>query len=112
MSELVTKSLLSALGLANLTRQAIQKTVQDAAAKSSLSEKEGRRLVKDLQRRSTHAQKRMQKTVRSAVSTLVKDLNTVLGPYGTKTAKARGKARKSTRRRGSAGAARGKARKS
>ena len=108
MTDLIGKALLRGLGLANLTKNAIKKTVDDVAAKSSLSEDEGRRLFKDLQRRSTKAQKRMEKTVGTAVNRLLKDLNLTVVRTPSKTAKpakAAG-ATRARRRRGGAGKAR------
>ena len=105
MANLISKALLRGLGLASLTKNAIKKTVDNVAAKSSLSEEEGRRLVKDLQRRSSKAQKRMEKTVGTAVNRLLKDLNLTVvrnRPKSAKPAKAAGKATRARRRRRSA----------
>ena len=57
MSDLISRALLSGLGLASLTKDAIKKTAEDLVDSSKLSEEEGRKLVEDLQRRSTQAQK-------------------------------------------------------
>ena len=75
MSDLMTKALLSGLGLASLTKSAVQKTVEDLLKKSDLSEEEGKRLVKELHRRSTKAQKTMEKTVETAINKLLKNLH-------------------------------------
>jgi polyhydroxyalkanoate synthesis regulator phasin len=75
MSDLIRKALLSGLGLANLTRDAVQKTAEDLVRKSNLSEEEGRRLVKDLHRRSAKAQRDLEKTMHTAVNKLLKNLN-------------------------------------
>jgi polyhydroxyalkanoate synthesis regulator phasin len=109
VTDLIGKTLLRGLGLANLTKNAIMKTVDGVAAKSSLSEDEGRRMVKDLKRRSTKAQKRMEKTVGTAVNRLLKDLNLTIARTPSKPAKrakAAGTATRSRRRRGGAGKAR------
>jgi polyhydroxyalkanoate synthesis regulator phasin len=109
VTDLIGKALLRGLGLANLTRNAIKKTVDDVAARSSLSEDEGRKLVKDLKRRSTKAQKRMEKTVGMAVNTLLKELNLTVvrtPSKATKPAKSAGGATRARRRRGGAGKAR------
>ena len=105
MTDLISKALLRGLGLANLTKNAIKKTVDDVAHKSSLSEDEGRRLFKDLQRRSSKAQKRMEKTVGTAVNRLLKDLHLQIVRTPTKTAKpakAAGRSTRAGRRRGGA----------
>lgn len=108
MSELISKALLSALGLASLTKDAIKKTAEDFVKKSSLSEKEGRRLVKDLHRRSTKAQKTLEKTVETAVNKLLKNLNLAIVSDRSKGAKAAGKVVRKSRRRGGANKAGGR----
>jgi polyhydroxyalkanoate synthesis regulator phasin len=102
VNELISKAFLRGLGLANLTKDAIQKTVEDLAKKSSLSEEEGKRLVKDLHRRSAKAQKRMEKTVETAVNTMLKSLNLAIVRDRAKPAKTGGKVSGRSRRRGSA----------
>ena len=52
MSEVISKALLCGLGLASLTKDAIQKTAEDLVKQSKISEDEGRRMVKELQKRS------------------------------------------------------------
>ncbi len=102
MSNLVSRALLSGLGLASLTKNAIQKTAEDLVKRSNLSEEEGRRLVKDLHRRSTKAQKAMEKTVEKAVNKLLKNLNLAIVSDRAKGAKTAGKAARKNRRSGSA----------
>ena len=63
MSDLISRALLSGLGLASLTKDAIKKTAEDLVDQSKLSEEEGRKLVEDLQRRSTQAQKALEKKI-------------------------------------------------
>jgi len=94
MSDLISKALLSGLGLASLTKDAIQKTAEDLVKKSNLSEEEGRRLVKELHRRSTKAQKDMEKTVETAVNKLLKNLNLAIVHNQAKSAKGTGKSRR------------------
>jgi polyhydroxyalkanoate synthesis regulator phasin len=67
VSDLISKALLVGLGLASLTKDAIQKMVEDLVDQSKISESEGRRLVKDLQRRSTQARKSLEKQADTAV---------------------------------------------
>jgi polyhydroxyalkanoate synthesis regulator phasin len=67
MGDLISKALLTGLGLASLTKDAIRKTAEDVASRSNLSEAEGRRLVKDLQKRSAEAQKALEKKVEAVV---------------------------------------------
>jgi len=75
MSDLMSKALLSGLGLASLTTSAIQKTVEDLIKKSDLSEEEGKRLVKELQHRSAKAHKTLEKTIETAINKLLKNLH-------------------------------------
>ena len=101
MSDLITKTLLSGLGLASLTKDAIQKTAEDLIKKSNLSEEEGKRLMKELHRKTASAQKTMEKSVESAVNKLLKNVNLALVSR-TKAAKSSGKTSKKSRRRTSA----------
>jgi len=75
MSDLMSKALLCGLGLASLTKDAIQKSAEDLVKQSKISEEEGRRLVKDLQRRSAQAQKALEKNVNSAVHRVFEHLD-------------------------------------
>jgi polyhydroxyalkanoate synthesis regulator phasin len=74
MKELITKALLSGLGFASLTKEAIQKTAEDLVDQSKISEEEGRRLVKDFQRRSAKAEKGLEKKALAAVNKVLKNL--------------------------------------
>jgi polyhydroxyalkanoate synthesis regulator phasin len=87
MSDMFTKALLSGLGLASLTKDAIKKTVEDLVDRSKISEEEGRRLVKDFQRRSTETQKDVEKKVKTAVNKVLKNLNLEVVSAGSKRGK-------------------------
>lgn len=101
MTDLISKAMLSGLGLASLTKDAIEQMAKDLARRSKLSEQEGRRLVKDLQRKSAQAQKAMHQTVESAVHTFAKslhvattdDLHNAVKGRGAKTTKKAGRKR-------------------
>jgi len=67
MSDLITKAILSGVGLASLTTEAVRKTIEDLVNQSKLSEQEGRRVVAQFQRRSRQAQKKLEKQVNAAV---------------------------------------------
>ena len=75
MGDLISRALLCGLGLASLTKDAIQKTVEDLVDQSKISEEEGRRLLKDLQRRSKQAQKALEKNVDAAVHQIFTNLD-------------------------------------
>jgi polyhydroxyalkanoate synthesis regulator phasin len=105
MSDLISKALLCGLGLASLTKDAIQKSVKDLVEESKISEAEGRRLVKDLQRRSTRAQKTLEKHVDAGVHQVLTSLDLtgmiIDRLQGTKPARKR-KPKAKARRRGGA----------
>jgi polyhydroxyalkanoate synthesis regulator phasin len=103
LSDVMGKALLCGLGLASLTKDAIQKTAEDLVKQSKISEEEGRKLVKDLQGRSKRAQKALEKEVDSAVHKLFQnlDLAAIINDR-LKDAKPPAKAAKKTRRRGGA----------
>ena len=70
MSEVISKALLLAgWDPASLTKDAIQKTAEDLVKQSKISEEEGRRVVKDLQRRSKQAKKALENEVECRRST-------------------------------------------
>ena len=72
MNETISKAILSGLGFASLTRDAIRQTAQHLVKRSKLSEAEGRRLVKDFQKQSARAQKVLEKKVNGAVRKALK----------------------------------------
>ena len=75
MSDFISKALLCGLGLASLTKDTIQKAAEDLVDQCKLSEEEGRRLVKELQRRSAQAQKALEKQVNTGVHKVLENLN-------------------------------------
>jgi len=75
VSDLINRALLCGLGLANLTKDAIKKTAEELVDQSKISEEEGRKLVKDLQRRSAQAEKALEKKVETTVHKVLKSLN-------------------------------------
>lgn len=75
MSEVISKALLCGLGLASLTKDAIQKTAEDLVKRSKISEDEGRRLVKELQKRSKLAQAALERHVDRALHKAFEDLD-------------------------------------
>jgi polyhydroxyalkanoate synthesis regulator phasin len=74
MNEMISRAILSGLGFASLTRDAIRQTAQHLVKRSKLSEDEGRRLVKDFQKRSARAQKVLEKKVNVAVRKALKQV--------------------------------------
>ena len=99
MSDLITKALLCGLGLASLTKDAIQKTARDLVDKSTITEQEGRKLVKDLHRRSTQARKALDSRIEEAVHKALKTLDLTGTSGRPKAAKTSGKRSGKGRRR-------------
>jgi polyhydroxyalkanoate synthesis regulator phasin len=79
MSDIVSKTIFSGLGLASHVKDAVTKMAKDVAKSSNLSEAEGRRVVKHLKEQSTHLEKAVQKTVENAVHQVVGKLNMAAG---------------------------------
>lgn len=75
MNEVISKAVLSGIGLASLTGEAIRKTAHDLVKRSKLSQEEGKRLVKDFQRRSVAMERTLKKNVDSAVKKALKQLD-------------------------------------
>ena len=75
MNEVISKAVLSGLGFASLTGEAIRKTAHDLVKRSKLSEEEGKRLVKNFQRRSVVAERSLKKNVDAAVKKALKQLD-------------------------------------
>ena len=105
MNDVISKAILSGLGFASLTRDAIRETAQVFVKQSKLSEQEGRRLVKEFQHRSLSAQKTLEKKVDEAVRKAIKSLDLAPSSRSKKSSKSKGKGkgkakahRKSTRK--------------
>lgn len=75
MNDLINRALLCGMGLASLTKDAIRKTAEDLVDQSKITEDEGRRLVKELQRRSAQAEKILEKKIDAAVHKALGTLN-------------------------------------
>ena len=100
MSDVISKALLCGLGLASLTKDAIEKTAADLVKQCKISEEEGKRLVKDLQQRSKQAKKVLEKEVDSVVHKVFQhlDLPAIISER-VKDARPAAKAAKKTRQR-------------
>jgi polyhydroxyalkanoate synthesis regulator phasin len=75
MSDIVSKTIFSGLGLASHVKDAVTKMAKDVAKNADLSEAEGRRVAKHLKQQSVHLEKAVQKTVENAVNQVVGKLN-------------------------------------
>jgi polyhydroxyalkanoate synthesis regulator phasin len=65
---LISKALLCGLGLASLSKDAIQKTAADFIEQSKISEEEGERLLKELHKKAAKVQKTLDRKVEKAVN--------------------------------------------
>lgn len=87
MNEVISKAILSGLGFASLTGEAIQKTAHDLVKRSKLSQEEGKRLVRDFKRRSVVAERSLKKNVDAAVKKALKQLDLERIPHRAGSAK-------------------------
>jgi polyhydroxyalkanoate synthesis regulator phasin len=100
LSDLFSRALLCGLGLASLSKDAIQKTAEDFIEQSKISEEEGKKLVKDFHKRALQAQKALDRKVEDAVNKALRSLNIAVVKIPPKSAKA---GKKSTGRAASKG---------
>jgi polyhydroxyalkanoate synthesis regulator phasin len=91
MNEIISKAVFSGLGFASLTGEAIRKTAQDLVKRSKLSEAEGKRLVKDFQRRSVVTERAMKRNVDAAVRKALKQLDLERIPHSSRSTKSTSK---------------------
>lgn len=68
MFDILKKTLLFGAGLASLTREKVEKFVEEMVKKGEISEKEGRELVDDLIARSKKARQEFEEGVNKAVA--------------------------------------------
>src|SRR5437588_5336484 len=106
MSNLISRALLSGVGFANLTKDAIVKTAEDLVNRSKLSEEEGRRLVKDFQKRSADTQRELERRINSVVGTILANLKPSKAQRRSKRSKATVKVTVRRKRRRASGARR------
>ena len=101
MKEMISKAIMSGLGFASLTGEAIRETANDLVKRSKLSEAEGKRVVKEFQQRSAHFQKAFEKKVESAVHEALKHLEPATMTRKSSKAKAKRTAKRSSTKRAS-----------
>ena len=94
MSDLISKALLCGLGLASLSKEAIQRSAKDFIEQSKLSEEEGERLMKELHKKAAKVQKTLDHKVEKAVNQALKGLNIAVVKLPAKPAKPAKKAAK------------------
>lgn len=72
MFDLVRKSLLTGIGLALKTKDEVEDMVKELQKKGKMSETEGRKFLKDVQKRYDETQEKLEKRVEDAVKDFLK----------------------------------------
>ena len=98
MSDLISRALLCGLGLASLSKDAIQKTAEDFIEQSKISEEEGERLLKELHKKAAKVQKTLDQKVEKAVNQALHGLHIAVVKVPPHTAKASTKSAKKSRK--------------
>ncbi|MBW1971570.1 MAG: polyhydroxyalkanoate synthesis regulator [Deltaproteobacteria bacterium] len=75
MFNLIKKTLLTGIGLTILTKEKVEEVGKELAKKGKLSEKEGKKLVDDLLKRSEQANKELEEKIENSVRKVVEKLN-------------------------------------
>ncbi len=75
MSDLFKKAMYMGVGLAELTREKLEEFSREMIEKGELSEKEGRRLVDEMLRKSEEARKSLEKKVDATVEKALGRIN-------------------------------------
>ena len=79
MPDLIKKTLLTGIGLALKTWDEVEVLAKDLVDKGKMTEKEGRKFIKDLQKRYEEAQKKLEARVEKTVGEFLKKANVVTG---------------------------------
>ena len=79
MADLIKKTLLTGVGLALKTWDEVEELAKEMVDKGKLSEKEGSKFIKDLQKRYEDTQKKLESRVEEAVEKFFKKANVVTG---------------------------------
>jgi polyhydroxyalkanoate synthesis regulator phasin len=88
LSDLISKALLCGLGLASLSKEAIQKSAKEFIEQSKISEEEGERLMKELHKKAAKVQRSLDSKVEKAVNQALKGLNIAVVKLPSKPAQA------------------------
>jgi polyhydroxyalkanoate synthesis regulator phasin len=98
VSDLISRALLCGLGLASLSKDAIQKTAEEFIEQSKISEDEGERLLKELHKKAAKVQKTLDKKVENAVNQALHGLHIAVVKVPAETTKVSAKSAKTTRK--------------
>ena len=77
MSDLIKKTLLTGVGLALKTWDEVEDLAKELVDKGKMSEKDGSKFLKDLQKRYEETQKKLEARVEKTVKELLKKANVV-----------------------------------
>ena len=77
MSDILKKTLLTGVGLALKTWDEVEELAKDLVDKGKMSEKDGRKFLKDLQKRYEETQKKLEARVEKTVKKFLKSSNVV-----------------------------------
>ena len=77
MSDLIKKTLLASVGLALKTWDEVEDLAKELVDKSKMTEKDGSKFVKDLQKRYEETQKKLEARVEKTVKDFLKKANVV-----------------------------------
>ena len=75
MFDLIKKTMLAGVGLAAMTREKIEETIDEFVKKGRLSEKEGKEIVEELIEKSKTAKKDLEEKIEKIVTKSLKKLN-------------------------------------
>jgi len=75
MFDLIKKTMLAGVGLAAMTREKIEETIDEFVKKGKLSEKEGKEIVEELIEKSKTAKKDLEEKIEKIVTKSLKKLN-------------------------------------
>ena len=75
MFDIIKKVMLTGVGLAVMTKDKVEELARDLAKKGKLSEKEGKKLVDDLLKKSETAKKDLEKDIEKVVKNTMKKMN-------------------------------------
>ena len=75
MFDIIKKTMLTGVGLVAITKDKIEELARDLAKKGKLSEKEGKKLVDDLLKKSEKAKEDLEKDIEKVVKNTMKKMN-------------------------------------
>jgi len=77
MTDIIKKTLLTGIGLALKTWDEVEDLAKDMVDRGKMSEKDGRKFLKDLQKRYEETQKKLEARVEKTVKKFLKSSNVV-----------------------------------